>query len=395
MATKDITNGLQRLVDSAVVRMPGHERVGDRVNLQSLTSAMVNDMTIGNEAVMHEVRRTIQVTPNAGLHIAGASMRRTVLIYTGTDDKLPIFDFPSCRDTMVEDLTILVRGKCSSVFRYYYDKRANAGISTHNNRRRVTIIVEAGGSCRYGVEFVPIDGDDEAPNNEANVDEQVHISNIGESVAIGSVFTRPDVASRGTAMMQGAGWRFAGRQCKQNRLRDCRVNGNSLTPYGVYADGGSFVWDGGGMAGMIGANFLINEPTDPCRILDCDSDPSRRFLVAKSRAGRSGDTQAIEVAGGRFMTPESWLDADGHAFVINNTGPFHLHDFQLGSGKQRPATICLDALGPVQADIHSVQFDAFGSSDVQPVIDKRGDRFASLIGNTYRSSGGEPSQPTW
>jgi hypothetical protein len=318
-----------------------------------------------------------------------------VLVWTGNEPEMPIFDFPSCRDTMVEDLTILVRGKCSSVFRYYFDKNAHSGISTHNNRRRVTIIVEAGGSCRYGVEFVPIDGDDEAPNNDCNVDEQVSIANVGESVAIGSVLTRPDVASRGTAMMQGAAWKFAGRLCKMNTLRDCHINGNGLTPYGVYADGGSFKWHDGHVSGMIGANFLVNEPTDPIRIMDCDSDPSRRFLVAKSRQGRTGDTQVIEVGGGRFMTPDTWLDADGHAFVIQNTGPFHLHDFQLGSGKQRPATILLDSLGPTQCDVHSVQFDAFGSSNVLPVIDKRDDKFASMLGNTYRSSKGEPSHPDW
>jgi hypothetical protein len=179
-----------------------------------------------------------------------------------------------------------------------------------------------------------------------------------------------------------------------NTLRDCQVAGGGLTPYGVYADGGSFKWHDGHVSGMMGANFLVNEPTDPIRITDCDSDPSRKFIIARSRQGRTPDRQVIDIVGGRFMTTDGWLAENGSAFDIYNTGPFTLRSFQLGSGKQRVATLFFDALGPVKASVENVQFDAWGSSSYNPIRKSMRDQ-VGVLGCTYRDDAGHIAEPEW
>jgi hypothetical protein len=292
----------------------------------------------------------------AGLRVSGESMGFPTLVWEGDAPNDAIFTLANTRDTLFEHMRILIKGRVGAVFRYLREDASPGAVTpTNNQRSHVMIEVQAGGYCRRAVEYLEV-----APgNNDVGVDSSVHVSNVGGP---------PPQSGYTDSAEGGEAWYFEGQQCKGHRMRDCRVNGNHITERAVRTErGASFVWSGGGSAGLTDVVFAVHEPTDPIRISDHDGDPSRKFLRVRAKDGRTGDTTIVSVNGGRFMCEEHITDAAGQVVDLHAAGPFVFRDWQLGSGRQPVGWMLLDAGNVARLTLDNVQLDAWGSSDLDPV----------------------------
>lgn len=305
----------------------------------------------------------ITIPANQGLRLSGDSMGYPTLIWDGDMPNGALFTFENTRDTIVEGMRILIKGRLGAVFRYLRRDAGPGSIPPTNNQRRdIMIEVQQGGYLRHGIEHLNV----EYGNNDCGVDSSVHISNAAE-----------------------AGWYFEGVQCKAHRLRDCRVNGGGITKHAVMTvNGASFVWEGGGSSGLTGPVFLLGEPSDPIAIRDHDGDPSHSFLTVTSKFGRTADTQVVLVSGGRFMCQKGITSPDNIVVNLEAAGPYKFQSWQLGSGNQPVGLFRTDALGKIHLDLDNVQLDAYGSADTMPVIGPPGAAFVALNGVRRRKADG-------
>lgn len=318
---------------------------------------------------LYALRSGVMVPPNVGLRISGDSMGFPTLVWEGDLPNGALFTFENTRDTIVEGMRIVVRGKLGAVFRYLRrDAKPGSITPTNNQRRDIKIEVEPGGYLRNGIEYLDV----AYGNNDCGVDSSVHIDNASE-----------------------AAWYFEGVQCKGHRLRDCRVNGGKSPDFPGTTrnavktrNGASFIWEGGGSAGLTDAVFSLGEPSDPITIRDHDGDPSNKFLRVTSTFGRTADTQVVLVSGGRFMCEEGVTSPDGIVVDLECAGPYKFQSWQLGSGNQPVGLIRTDALARIHLDLDNVQMDAWGSADIMPIVGPSGAAFVALNGVRRRKADG-------
>jgi hypothetical protein len=329
-----------------------NRRVDNTSEVQSIIEeAVAHRQPAAFESRGYTIRRPIPFPSSEGLHVQGEHLYGTRLIWAGDDEA--VFYRPNSRDGLVENLTVEVTGACNAVFvdtNLNYpssDPRHDPTMTIPSNNQHRRLRINGNGhtniyrECRVG-------NCDE--NNEAHSDIDVHVNNVR------------------------LGWSINGSQAKYQEMQRCRFNGGAGSLCAVEALHGSFSWLGGGGSHASVAFFRIRNQADTIAIHRADVETCRRFAIIEGpdKGGKTGSSQSVEIAGGRFMTDA--LHPDSEAIICSTAGPLILRNFQLGNGTQRVGCIAIcgfrcavDARGCDFASYGSSQAKSFDYATVDPI----------------------------
>lgn len=292
---------------------------------------------------------TIEIYSVRGLRLRGTGGLTTLYWERTAPNNVPMLDLLDARDCIIEDLRIeassadAVTIELDRAIRIGNDSTSTAVVPTTNTIRDVTIS-GTNGAIREGIAIT----DDGLPGTLVNTNNEHH------AIERVRVFSTAEV-----------GIRIQGSNAKYNRILHTSIGGDR-GDYGVYNQGGSFVWLNGAITRRDISDFYINGQGGTINIIGHDSENSLRLLET---AGPSGAEGPVHMSGVRFT--DSDLNADGCWVVFRTRGPFTLRDSLLGrQGSIKPAGLCFTPGGVAPLLVAAeVTNNMFSTSLQNPFLD--------------------------
>ena len=282
LAISDDATIIQEMIDSAIVNNQG-----------------VRIVTISGR--QYNIARTIVVSNVAGLIIKGESQWGAKLIWIGNSTD-PMFLFQDVRDSTISDLQIAaqIAQPLAEGIRFE-NGPLSIVVPTSNTVKDITIQGTNGG-IGIGIRWRKGAGGD--ANNEKHKIYNVVVTNYTDSA-----------------------FKIEHSQSKSHYFYNSQFASNGFGNYGVYTDGGSFHWMGGGGGGNLTADFHIGRPHDAISIINGNFENSNRFLTT---AGASRNTIPTMIQGNRWSS--LGLNADNIMIYYKWAGPLMIVNNRFGEG---------------------------------------------------------------